>query len=825
MSGMPRFADPSRCPDCGLSLPPDPLTCPTCSLPLQGPLASELLVTLGRADQLLVQLRASAPALVGAAVGGPAAPVTGPAGPAPSRTSDLPAYPSAPRPPVRTGLTAASVPKILLGLGALALLVAAVIFLSVAWSALGVGGRTAVLVAFTLASGALGLELHRRDLKVAGEALLTVSLGLLTLDVVGAADAGWLGDLGDGGLLVAVGGALLAVTGALLGAGRRLVTAQVVAPLGLVLVGLGLLASLDTPPVLAVTGICAVVVVAAVALAYAGRRRQLTPLLWAGLAAAALWWSGLVLGGLVTAAEHASLRGLWAEGHSYPLLVGAALALLPVVLAPTRAEVVLGARATAAVVGTVGLGMVVTDDGSSVLLGASLVAALAWTAASLAGQRAKEVARFPWAAAALCAGVLGAQQLSVAVARLLSVGEPYTRAAGVRLDPRDPVLAQPFLLVPAVAVLVAGALVLFVGAALRRRLLVPVTVLALVVAGVATLALYPLPLAAPVAALALAGLALAAVGRHRSGLVEPVAAQVLGTLALLVALPNGTLAAAAALVLAATAVVVMWGGREAGAGVVLPGAIAAGLWSAFEAADLAEVHRAVPILVATGLLALWRHRDETDASFAVVAVAVTTASTSYADRPLTALAVDLTVTGALVVVAGLVHEDRRLYLRIGALVLAAATWARLADVGVTAPEAYTLPLAVALTLIGVRRLQREPGIATAPVLAPGLVLATVPSLLWVLVLEDPVTLRAALLGLSCLALLFAGTRLRWNAPVVVGAVAGLLLLLRELAPVVAETPQWVVIALAGVALTVVGVTWERRLRDVQSATAYLERLR
>jgi hypothetical protein len=59
----------------------------------------------------------------------------------------------------------------------------------------------------------------------------------------------------------------------------------------------------------------------------------------------------------------------------------------------------------------------------------------------------------------------------------------------------------------------------------------------------------------------------------------------------------------------------------------------------------------------------------------------------------------------------------------------------------------------------------------------------------------------------------------------VGAGVGGVLVLVELAPYASATPQWVLIGLAGTLLTVVGVTWERRLRDVQLATAYLGRLR
>jgi cell division protein FtsW (lipid II flippase) len=148
---------------------------------------------------------------------------------------------------------------------------------------------------------------------------------------------------------------------------------------------------------------------------------------------------------------------------------------------------------------------------------------------------------------------------------------------------------------------------------------------------------------------------------------------------------------------------------------------------------------------------------------------------------------------------------------------------RLFDLGVHAPEAYTLPTAVVLVLVGLDRLRRDPDGETVPALLPGLALATVPSLLWVLV--DPVSTRAVLLGLACLVILLAGTALRWTAPVLVGWAVGGLLVLRELWPYAAETPQWILIGSAGTLLIGVGITWEARLRDLRQAAGYLGRLR
>jgi hypothetical protein len=37
-------------------------------------------------------------------------------------------------------------------------------------------------------------------------------------------------------------------------------------------------------------------------------------------------------------------------------------------------------------------------------------------------------------------------------------------------------------------------------------------------------------------------------------------------------------------------------------------------------------------------------------------------------------------------------------------------------------------------------------------------------------------------------------------------------------------PQWALIGIAGTLLTVVGITWEHRMRDVRYAAGYLRRL-
>ena len=138
------------------------------------------------------------------------------------------------------------------------------------------------------------------------------------------------------------------------------------------------------------------------------------------------------------------------------------------------------------------------------------------------------------------------------------------------------------------------------------------------------------------------------------------------------------------------------------------------------------------MLLVTGLLAFAWPRVEIELATAVAGVAAASAAIAVAADPTVSLAVQLTVAGVLVCGSALVHPGRRMLGWVGGALLAAATWVRLADVGVTAPEPYTLPSAVALLLVGMHRLWRDPEASTTAALAPGLLLATVPSLLWVL---------------------------------------------------------------------------------------------
>ena len=682
-------------------------------------------------------------------------------------------------------------PKILLGLGATCLLVAAVIFLAVAWSWLGIGGRTAVLVGLTAATGCAGQWLARRDLGVAAEALTTVALGLLCLDLFGALDAGWLGRLGDEHFVAVLGGTLLVASVGVCLPARGLLVPQLVAPFAFLLLVAGVAGQTHHTQVVAT-----VTTLGYVALVELGRRLRTVLLPWLSLAGALIALLALAWEAAIDAMDHTTLRGLWLEGHGVGLLAVAALALLPWLMVRGQDDLRQLACAGSVSVLTCAAAVPLLDEGlTAITLGAAGFT-VGWAVLSaLAPPRWYAVPRVPLLGSLVALAPVPIGLAVTALGNLFTVAAPFTADVTVRLDPAA-TLGHPLLLPLAVAVTLLAARL----AVADTPRFVLTAGIAVAVTGFLTAALFSLPLWLFVAALGPCGIAIAA----------PSAVL--------------TLLVLAELVLFSGAIVVRRTGvAAAGAGAILPAATAALIWVVGYVADVSAQPLSLVTLLVLGLLTLALPRVEVELVAAASVLFAATAGVPAAVDPSVSLAVHLTLAGALVTASALVNRDRRELAWLGGSLLAAATWVRLFDLGVHAPEAYTLPTAVALVLVGCDRLRREPGTATLTALLPGLALATVPSLLWSL--ADPLSARAVLLGLACLVLLLVGTALQWTAPVLVGWVVGGLLVLRELTPYAAETPQWALIGAAGTLLIGVGITWEARLRDLRQAAAYLGRLR
>lgn len=847
-----RYADPDLCPDCRSDLPHGVRTCPTCDLPVRHALAIELFATLTRADALVARLRSlsdqataptpappaaapaptptRAPAMAGTAgapvPAGPAAPPPPPPPPGAARPSAAPGPAPAPD-PVRSGFGVSAVPKILLSLGALCLLVAAIVFLAVSWSVLGVGGRTAVLLTLTAAATGGALLLNRFRLRIAAESMSVVALGMLGLDVIGAHAAGWFGDSSTGWAFAA-GGAVMALGGTGLALprfadGPRLVAPQVFVGVGYLIGWGGLLAGLDHQ---LLVGHLLVALGAGITLV---SRTALPVRAWSVGIATSFVWVVTALAGLGLAFSEPALRDLWVDGGTGWSLLASATALLAPGLVTRKRELLVGGGSFGALLVTIALVAPTVDESARVAGIVTLAATALWVATyRLLPPTVRLVATAPAAIGSLALLAFDAVAGSVALARVADLGSE--RSFGVLLDRPEPV-TEPLLVVP--SVLVPLAFLAFLMPKRGERPAAPWWQAGAVAGGVAavtTLASYDVALVVVVAALGLVAggtlvLALVSSGERQTGL--GLVALGLGAGAVVLALPSLAVLAVGSTILVAIALVAHLAGRTTTvrtvAAVTVSPALATLVWTAGLAGEIDARWLGYPVLALLGLLAIVRPRLEVELPALVVGVlAVPPAILSAADMG-GSLALHLVVVGALLSASALVHESRRDLVWAAVPVFALASWVWFSDRGVTDPEPYTLPIAVALAMLGLVHLRRNPDAGTELALLPGLLLGTVPSLLWVF--GDPLSLRALLLGAACLVLTIAGAALRWSAPLLVGSVVGAVVVVREIGPYAADVPQWVWIGLAGALLTTVGITWERRLLEIRNAVGMLGRLR
>jgi len=234
---------------------------------------------------------------------------------------------------------------------------------------------------------------------------------------------------------------------------------------------------------------------------------------------------------------------------------------------------------------------------------------------------------------------------------------------------------------------------------------------------------------------------------------------------------------------------------------------------------------AVASLVAVGAQSLHRMTGESRVRLMLEATAGVVATVALAPQQtdLLALTVGLTLYGVAGVLVSIVSADRRRVAWAGGMLLVLASWVRLFALDVDVVEAYTLPGAVALLVVGLLWMQRTPSATSWQALGAALGLGVGPSLL--VALQEPTSWRALAVGAVGLLLVGLGVRLTWGAPLLVGGVAVALLALVNIAPYAAGLPRWVLFGGAGVALLLLGVTWDRRRHDLVVAHRYATRLR
>ncbi len=152
-----------------------------------------------------------------------------------------------------------------------------------------------------------------------------------------------------------------------------------------------------------------------------------------------------------------------------------------------------------------------------------------------------------------------------------------------------------------------------------------------------------------------------------------------------------------------------------------------------------------------------------------------------------------------------------------------AWWTLMASLEVATLEGYTVPPAAALFAIGLWGLLRRPETGSWSQLSAAIGLGLGPSLLMALGEGDPA--RRVGVGAAALAVVVVGLARRWRAPLVLGAIALLVLAVNELALVWHAIPQWMPPAVGGAILIVAGATFEKRRRDVARLRATLRSMR
>jgi hypothetical protein len=839
---MSLLADPRICPDCRSPLDPQ-RTCTGCGLPLTGQLAANLWEHILEADRLVEAIRLAAPSLASDAV-----PATAPSvQTAPdSLTTGLPtappvpARPQAARPARRT--SSLSVQVVLLGIGGLCLFVAAAVFVAVSWSDLGLAGRTIVLAAITALVGSIAVVLTRRGLRGSAETLWLLTSALVSIDLVAARAAGLMGDLDVrhvAGLLGAV--LLLGSLAASVWASTTR-TARLHGMVGVSAGGALLLTAGEAwtaPNATLATAFAVPALIGAGLLIRRLSAGRLAPSAYAVGAIGVLDWGVLVAQGLDRADVPAS--DWWQHLQGWPLLVAALWAAAPTAIRRLPEPVrYLAAAASLLTMTAFVLGAQVSDDSEVLLLsGAALALALVTALAPVIWAR-------PAGVMTLVAGFAAATATAVrpfGVIDLLPTTAPMRAANLHERLPDSTWTVAPWTapVIAVVAVLAALSLIRHLPESRRTELLSTWKLAAPTVLGLSLVSVLlenrpDLVVAvATWAALVVLAAALAYLARSTPvALATAVAlALYLTGVGLRLAVPShllvATFATIAALVLAAA---VHRGRVERLEGLLMPVlAVPAVFLAGFAATHWPYVAHAgadtigislVLVMAAIGLGAgRFGRTERTRIAIEASALLGALVAVSFPYDEVVA-ALTLTIAGSAVALVSILRRDRDRFSWLAAALLAGATLMRLSQ-DAAAPEALAIPAACLLVAAGVWRLTHDDEVSSWRALGSGLSLGLVPSLL--LALDEPVSLRGALIAAAGVAVLALGVVRRWSAPFWVGAAVVALLAVRHLGPVAAGLPRWISLGSVGIALLVVGITWEARRRDAAAAERYLAALR
>jgi hypothetical protein len=826
---------PIPCPACSRLLPESPTSCPGCHLPLTGPEAARL----WQVDQSLAVLQLERTSLIAALRTRTPAPATA-AAPSPSVEAGVDldldgnagVTPDASTPAPRRSWTTQ---QTLLAVGVLLVLVAASIALAIAWFLIGRTGQMVVMGGFTAAAVVAALRLSRRGLPSSAEALAVVAGGLLLLDVSAARRFGLANlDALDERTYAATTGLLVAVLLAVLHRRDRRIAGFALLSLTAASIGwAGIVAFADTAAGVAGLSLAGALLFAGAHLvmpsscgltrrAATGPAAGWTAVSFASAGVGALTASVDALGSAPgQGADQLTLDGLASVGILATLAAAGALTVRRVV-ALRAAQ--LGSRAA-----------VRSDWTSRPLSGdwralgvVALVASLAAPTAVLT--LAMQLGAFWTAVLAVLTAVL-AIGLAVSRVRTTSVGTAWCEAqTGSALAVLVLVTVAQDSRAATITALVATALAATTAAVNRPGWRVWATaVAAAAFVAAATLSGALASANAEVLAATATGAGLIAFALARRARPEEAPLAMVGYLTLAGALlravgdgrPDGvviTVLATLSVAAAATAVLrpVL---RAAAAGV---SALAAA-WALWLAGGLVGPQTQWVLLVAAALalvaLTHWRRAHPEEIVLGTLACLVSVATVLVAvDRSWPHAAAGAAAAYGLVAVGYAALPHRRGVVTFAVVALTSASWLELDDAHVTTLEAWTLPLAALLLAAGLWS-HRELGDHTWLTAGPGMAVGLLPSALFTTV-DDGVLRPLVTVSVAVLVLVVGALR-RWQALVVLGAAAAIIIALTQLGPYAVHLPRYLTLGTLGVALLAVGARYEQRRADARQAVSWL----
>lgn len=254
---------------------------------------------------------------------------------------------------------------------------------------------------------------------------------------------------------------------------------------------------------------------------------------------------------------------------------------------------------------------------------------------------------------------------------------------------------------------------------------------------------------------------------------------------------------------------------------------------------LASFGLAASSLTRTPTTSLWTVRSDVLLGTAIVLLyAVETAvllDTGSVDRAIDGIRIVTLVTigSALLVlmarpsIAPLSHGISRLAFALAGVVGAIAYVGGL----ITPLEWVTVPLGAALLIHGALRMARTPALRSFPALSAGLLVFMLPSLLatFIETTSDATAWRILAVGVIAVAVIVAGSWLKLQAPLVIGATVALIHAAHTFAPALVTlyqlTDWWVWAVVGGAIVLFLGITLERRIRDLTVLNSRFSSLR